>query len=689
MLFQPTSITPDQLGGLGNGIVSPDSPLTVSWLVNGNSAMTAFQIDYYYNNAASTLIRSTGKLTDGCPFYGTDALGNRQFFTYTDTAVNLSTTDNWKMVITQWWSANDYVVQTSPSTFVVKDSPSLLLSVPGTVDRRDYTFTADYSQAQDDALNWVRWKVAINSVNGRANPLYDSGNIYGTALLQCYYDGFFTGTSYCVKCMAETQSGIDLETEWTSFLVSYPTESLTGQAVATQAECQKSAVYVEWNGFRYIYGEASGDYTIDSGILNLPAGSSVTWDEVNGSPMSISPSWYVIGKTTLQKANADILRVTFGTHNIYLRYQLTNRRIQILLDGTVQKNITTVSYDETLTYIITPTGVALRRDMKTGGLYPTTTRYPANNLYPSDATGTGSSSTFSDLTYTQSPISSIYIGGKQNCDYVQELSNMSEALMIEVMNGRYSPQPTTGTNFLADFVDGLSAGSLYIAGTEIDGWAVYRQQNDNPILMHIANTAMNVNALYDYSACSQQGSYTYYVYPMGTDKYITSPLISNPVAPLFWNWSLLECTYNEEIGYFECVNEFLFGKNLETGSMSNNNKPNILENFTQYPLVQLSPQRYKSGSLQSLIGVICRGEYSDTIDLREAIDSLSNTTNSLFLKNRKGDTWEIRIADSISFDTMDNSRSQATTVSLSWVQIADATETSIIQSVPAATAVST
>ena len=47
MLFQPTSITPDQLGGLGNGIVRSDTPLVVSWLVNGNSAMVAFKIDYY------------------------------------------------------------------------------------------------------------------------------------------------------------------------------------------------------------------------------------------------------------------------------------------------------------------------------------------------------------------------------------------------------------------------------------------------------------------------------------------------------------------------------------------------------------------------------------------------------------------------------------------------------------------
>ena len=241
-------------------------------------------------------------------------------------------------------------------------------------------------------------------------------------------------------------------------------------------------------------------------------------------------------------------------------------------------------------------------------------------------------------------------------------------------------EEVSGTEFLADFVNELNAGTLYIAGTEIDGWAIYRQQKDNPVLMHITNAEMIANEIHDYSACSQQGPYKYHVYPIGTNKYITSPLISNEVDPVFWNWSVLECSLNDE-GSYEVENEFMFGKNLETGAMSNNNKPAIFENFTRFPLVQLSPQRYKSGSLQSYIGTVCAGSYTDTIDQREAIDRLSTTTNSLFLKSRKGDLWEIRIADAISFDVMDNSREQATQVSLSWVQVADASEISIIKTI--------
>ena len=89
-LFQPTNIYPSSLGELGNGTVDITKPLAVSWQVNGNSAMTAFSLTICKNDAASTQVYSTGKLTAGCPFYGTDYAGNTVLFTYTIPASALS-----------------------------------------------------------------------------------------------------------------------------------------------------------------------------------------------------------------------------------------------------------------------------------------------------------------------------------------------------------------------------------------------------------------------------------------------------------------------------------------------------------------------------------------------------------------------------------------------------------------------
>jgi hypothetical protein len=138
---------------------------------------------------------------------------------------------------------------------------------------------------------------------------------------------------------------------------------------------------------------------------------------------------------------------------------------------------------------------------------------------------------------------------------------------------------------------------------------------------------------------------------------------------------VLSC--KEENGDYIVESSYLFGKNLQSGSISNNNQPGIFQNFTPYPTVMIAPQNYQSGTLQSLIGVIKDGEYSDTIDLRDAIYNLSTTTNTLFLKNRKGDLLKIRPSGEITMETMDNTKQQALTVSFPWAEIGDASGVAI------------
>ena len=52
MLYQPTNVYPSMTGALGNGVVDANGNLTVSWQVNGNSPLTAFQIVIYDFDAA-------------------------------------------------------------------------------------------------------------------------------------------------------------------------------------------------------------------------------------------------------------------------------------------------------------------------------------------------------------------------------------------------------------------------------------------------------------------------------------------------------------------------------------------------------------------------------------------------------------------------------------------------------------
>ena len=51
-IYQPTNISPSLWGELGNGVVDATKALTVTWQVNGTSALTAFSITIYRNDAA-------------------------------------------------------------------------------------------------------------------------------------------------------------------------------------------------------------------------------------------------------------------------------------------------------------------------------------------------------------------------------------------------------------------------------------------------------------------------------------------------------------------------------------------------------------------------------------------------------------------------------------------------------------
>ena len=300
MLFQPTNISPSSRGGLGNGTIDATKDLVVSWQVNGNSPMVAFRIVIYKNDAASTQVYSTGKLTDGTPFYGTNYAGNVQFFTHAISASTLSSAgitngNEYKLVITQWWGSTDEqsVTQTSAAAFITRSTPVLTLdNVPDTMAARDYTFTANYEQAQGDTLNWIRWQIAF--ADDTANPFYDTQNIYGTAQLQTYYDGFFRGNEYAVRVRIQTENGIEADTGWVSFAVEFDSNPLSGVVKASKACDGRSAVLVEWPAIYYIPGTAEGDYTVTDNVLSLPAGSTVSWDSVNNEPMDFQSPWSLV-----------------------------------------------------------------------------------------------------------------------------------------------------------------------------------------------------------------------------------------------------------------------------------------------------------------------------------------------------------------------------------------------------------
>lgn len=249
MLNQPSNITPDEINGTGTVDITKN--LTVSWKVSGNSAMTAYAITICQNNAASTQVYTTGKTTLDNPFWGVNYAGTVQYFSATIPSATLATAgmsngNEYKLFITQWWGADDSVTQMTASVFITRDNPTLELdSIDDPLTDNEATFTASYTQAQGDAIKWVRWQIAYADEDGKENPFLDTGNIYGTGELQVSYDGFLAGTAYSVKCTVETANGVEITTDWNDFDVDYSLPAATGNASACQVQGD-AGVWVSW-----------------------------------------------------------------------------------------------------------------------------------------------------------------------------------------------------------------------------------------------------------------------------------------------------------------------------------------------------------------------------------------------------------------------------------------------------------
>lgn len=253
MLFQPTNILPDTRTGIGYGTVDVTNGLQVSWQVNGDyPVMTAFRIVVYQNNAASTQLFDTGRLTTGCPFYGRDASGEIDFFAYTIPDVSLASAgitngNEYKYTIRQYYMENGAetsILQSSASVFITRTTPTFSMTTPS-VTSAEYTFTWSFSQTQGDTIEWIRYQIQIVN-GGDTETIFDSGSIYGAAVYECTYSGFLVGQSYTIRALGQTSSGVPISTDWVQFTPSYSGSTPTGNVVAV-CSVGYDAVKVSWS----------------------------------------------------------------------------------------------------------------------------------------------------------------------------------------------------------------------------------------------------------------------------------------------------------------------------------------------------------------------------------------------------------------------------------------------------------
>ena len=330
MLFQPSNISPSTLSGIGAGTVDVTLGLTVSWQVNGDTPMTAYKITIYQNDTASTEKYTTGKISLSSPYFQPhDKNGNPQFFSTQISAANLSAAgivngyaNGYKLLITQWWSANDYVEQTSASVFNTLKNPVLTIDTISGTSMAE-TITATYSQAQGDPISTVEWVFAL--AGSEDTPLKQTGTVT-TQILSFDVDGLMDGVTYSIECNVVTAGGVYISTGFIQFTVSY---SVTAEQVTyTLGQLKGSnGVYLTWNAMTGagittydIYRQETGTYFLKK-VASVDAALREVVDYAIGSRRE--SQYYVFGMngtSPVSVLTTSKINPTFWDYSILLCY---------------------------------------------------------------------------------------------------------------------------------------------------------------------------------------------------------------------------------------------------------------------------------------------------------------------------------------------------------------------------------
>lgn len=695
-LFQPTNVIPSTLSGAGNGTVDVTKALVVSWQVNGNSPMVAYQIKIMQNDTDSTLKLDTGKVTLPSPFYGADQWGNPVLFDMEISAADLFTAgiengyeNGYKMAIKQWWNANDSVEQSSASYFITRNEPSVTLQIipyQNSFRLQEHTFEAFYSQAQGDAIEWRRWELEALE-NGKYVTVDDTGYIYGGSLIP--YDGYYgmeytyngfvigtegigTGVKYRIRCTVQTENGVQASNGWTEFT----TQTISGVTNAPLRLCnirEKDAIMIQMPKNFPLMGKPDGVYSIDEIVedytyaLNLPDASSVTW-----------------GGT-----GEDSLNVKDIPHSIQVKMDITDASVPVTF-------FTALYQDKTLEFSYNSSGFSIRYG---DTLIWNTSTAPVLNAQACIAltnesvyfginnNGSVTYETYDIQEWQDSEMESVSLHGPGKFRFVWIVKgNMTgSTASYFIYSANAVPYQNENTEFLVTFLYETlySGGNLISKNTQ--SFAIYRKSSLSPIYKLIANvpfdeTARNMT-VYDYSAKNGE-TYSYY-FLCACDKgvydyYIEERNGIGTVVPCAWNYTVMCCRENNN-GDYIVESEYRFAMDISSGNVGNNNTPTMQQNFTRYPTRQPVSNMYRSGTLSAFIGKVENDRYVDTARLMDELYALSTNGMTKFLKTRKGQLFRIETSAPVVMNIGDRYAEQPAKISLPWVEVGDAGDANILQ----------
>lgn len=423
--------------------------------------------------------------------------------------------------------------------------------------------------------------------------------------------------------------------------------------------------------------------SITGGVLHIAADSYCIWEHNDTMPFVFSEPWSFAWRGQMSNLSSDVNVLTLGTDDEGDPFVLTVSDDEVTLtrgETTIFTESVSLKINDWLVVVVTEDHYYIKHVTYSGGLMPSSVLYPETTLYP-EPSSTNVINYDGACSYTQDGIISLRMDGEQNCEYLWLYSGEfnTETISNMVSTSWYEPSYDANTYFLATFANNdLGADITGGNGDILYGASIYRKESGNSLMQHIADISSDFLTFRDFGTVSKK-TYTYTVFLRGEETFIATPYVSQEITPQYGYWTLIETEMRDD-GKYHVKQFFNVAGNISSGSISNNNKPNLLENFTKYPTWQPSPQNYKSGTLTALIGSFDAetNQYNDSWSLADEIMEVSRSTNPKFLRDIKGAMWLIETNGAVTVQVNDKSGTLPIKMSYPWVEVGDSSDKSII-----------
>lgn len=202
-------------------------------------------------------------------------------------------------------------------------------------------------------------------------------------------------------------------------------------------------------------------------------------------------------------------------------------------------------------------------------------------------------------------------------------------------------------------------------------FSIYRCENDSPEIKPIYTTSSGQLSIVDYNVRNQQ-KYQYYVFKEN-DETISKALLSNEINTCWWDYAIIGLTpesVEDNIYKVNTNDVWLFRSNVSSDQTSQNFAKTTYQNLTKFPQVSIGKSNYATGSFSGLIGQVTKRGYEESPLLLEKWNDFCANSQLKLFKDRKGHKYIVDITSTNS-SIADETREQATTVNVSWTQIAD------------------